>query len=559
MMYKHRKQDSLFYVGSETGKEFFKHLQILVLDMFRSDCPIFMPIEYSNIVELRLDNNIISYEKIGDSKYNLVDKFAANGGPPIVLAMGAWAKANGSHYKMRLNRWDRRTDLMGTKFINTLWEAPDNRHRAYFHYSRNGTIIGSGGTLQEQVSYITDRLNLTVETTNETRMIDGKPREIWCHELMNGVRNHTTNICSGGYFSMYPWKITTEPPTKFEFTLLAGVETENNLDAWVYINVFGLSQWILYLSALAVTSFVMLISQILLDENFQRPPIIEQFAMTYLFLLQQGNHPASKHLAKRILSVTLSMVTLLVFVYYTNDITAKMTAGSTSTHVRNFEDVLDGGYKVIVVDGVSRALGLLHKSKENTAKHSVYKLYIEEDHKKILEYKHAIKNGRFEEAEKIELPNWHAATQENYDWAEKQITMDKKTLWYCTKGCASDAISKGKIIALPMDDATKSYSGLLVTQDSEFIPVIRHYVLKGLETGIFQRIELSLLKHCIARDNKVCRPFSRPGIKIGMTEPAPLGINNVMFPFSLIVAGLFTSISIAIVEKLIKMVRTITH
>ena len=48
--------------------------------MFRSDCPVFMPLEYSDIVELRLDSHIIFYEQHGDGGYNLVDKFAVNGG-----------------------------------------------------------------------------------------------------------------------------------------------------------------------------------------------------------------------------------------------------------------------------------------------------------------------------------------------------------------------------------------------------------------------------------------------------------------------------------------------
>ena len=556
MMYKHRKQDSLFYVGSETGKEFFKHLQILVLDMFRSDCPIFMPIEYSNIVELRLDNNIIFYEKIGDSKYNLVDKFSANGGLPIVLAIGTWEKAKGLHYKKRLNRWDRRTDLMGTKFVNTLWEDPDNRHRAYFHYNSNGEIIGSGGTLQDHLFYITDRLNLTVETTNETRVIDGKPREIWCDVL---AKDGMIDICSGGYSSSSLSQtaiIITEPPNKFQYTLLAGVETENNLDVLVYINVFGLSQWILFCSALAVISLWMPVSQMLLDDNYQRPPISEQFAMTYLFLLQQGNHPTRKHLAKRISSLTLSMVTLLVFIYYSNDITAKMTAGSASHPVRNFQDVIDGEYKVIVIDGNGRALGLLKDSKENTAKHSVFKLYFEEDYKNFRKWDEARDEGKFDDAEGIKLANWIAASDENYDWAEKQIMTDKKTLWYCTKECAFESINGGKVIALPMDDATNDYTGFLTSARSEYIPVIRHYVQKAHETGISQRIELSVLKNCIERDNKVCRPYSRPVIKIGLTEPGPLGLNNAMFPFSLLGAGLIISFVIATVEKLTKMVRT---
>ena len=89
-------------------------------------------------------------------------------------------------------------------------------------------------------------------------------------------------------------------------------------------------------------------------------------------------------MAKRIISLTLSMVTLLVFVYYANDITAKMTAGSPPHPVRNFQDVLDRGYEVIVVGSLE--ISLLKNSKEGSAKHSVFKLYYEEDWETILDF-----------------------------------------------------------------------------------------------------------------------------------------------------------------------------
>ena len=89
--------------------------------MFRSEIPIFLPIEHSDVVELRLDNNIIFYQTYEEGKFNLVDKFTVKGGPVITSVMGAFDMTKGLSLEKRTNRWDRRTDLMGAEFIN-YWE-----------------------------------------------------------------------------------------------------------------------------------------------------------------------------------------------------------------------------------------------------------------------------------------------------------------------------------------------------------------------------------------------------------------------------------------------------
>ena len=132
---------------------------------------------------------------------------------------------------------------------------------------------------------------------------------------------------------------------------------------------------------------------------------------------------------------------------------------------------------------------------------------------------------------------------------------DKKKLWYCTNLCSTSALHDGRIVALPMDDAVNDYNGHNLRANSEYLPVFKHYVLKAFETGIFQRIELEgEPKACIARYNKVCRSWMRPAIKVGMTEPSPLGITNLMFLFSLLGGGFILSSAIAMVERVIKLV-----
>ena len=95
MLYHKRKQDSLFFIGTQNHKDFIELLLAIVPEMFRSDCPIFVPMEYSNSVELRLDHNIVFFEDNRDEGYQLVDKFAVQGDPVIALGMGTWDRSNG--------------------------------------------------------------------------------------------------------------------------------------------------------------------------------------------------------------------------------------------------------------------------------------------------------------------------------------------------------------------------------------------------------------------------------------------------------------------------------
>ena len=171
MLYYQRKQDGIIFVGNRTHKDMLDMLQSVVPDMFRSDCPIFLPIGYSRTVEMKLDNNIVFYENQVHGRYSLIDKFTVNGGPEIIKEIGTW-DINGINMKQKMNRWDRRTDLMGAKFVNTLYENKVGSN-ALFIYDSNGAIIGSRGHYQDQLLYSLERLNVTIETRDESEEIDG--------------------------------------------------------------------------------------------------------------------------------------------------------------------------------------------------------------------------------------------------------------------------------------------------------------------------------------------------------------------------------------------------
>ena len=545
MLYEQRRQDSVLI--TDINSDLLAHLTMLVPSMFRSNSPIFMPLEFSNKVELKLDSNIIFYEEKGHGKFNMVDKFAVNGGQPLVLQMGTWDEINGAKLEMRVNRWDRRTDLMGATFLNTLWP---NDKWADFIYDNNGTIIGSKGWFQEKLFYITDRLNMQVKIREEVILIEGNPTEKLCDGDGGLLLLNLTDVCSGGMpitfrssdGFMFDMPIATD---RRDHTLLAGTPSGTAPDAWVYIEIFDFPQWLIFFSIMLVISLAMLFMEALSDAG-SGTRSYEGITMTLMFSIQQGSHPERRHMsAQRVLALTTSMLTLLVFIYYSNDITAKMTAGSPPIPVRTFDDVLERGYKVIVVG--QHHPTLLRESKTGTAKHSVYKLFFEEDLGIIDKYFDAMNqktHEQFMEEGGEALPEWYDWTQENFVSAVTQIINDPKTLWYCGNNCFPQAIMEGKVVALDMDDTLKTWGGFYLRPNSEYLSVFNHYLLKAFETGILQKLD------------NFWNAETKPVFKIGINEPEPLGINNVMFLFSLLGASIIISLVLATVENLVKKLMT---
>ena len=538
MLYKYRKQDSVFFIGE--NKELLRNLALLEPSMFRSSCPVFMPLGLSDAIDLRLDTNILFYKNI-NVEYHLVDKFSVNGGAGIELNVAFWDERDGLKVEMRVNRWERRTDLMGATFLNTLWHTTN---WAEFIYNDSGSIIGSKGWFQEKLFYITDRLNLTVKIREEIIVIEDKPTQVLCDRLL--IMN-LTDVCSGGMPIKFPrigvmfaMPIATDHRA---MTLIAGVPTGTAPDAWVYLDVYDLSQWVILISILIVISLGLsiLARSKKYPRDSRRPSVFEGFELTCMYFIQQGSHPGYGHLtAKRVLTLTTSMLTFLVFVYYSNDITAKMTAGSPPIPVRTFEDVLDRDYKVILVGTYS--YDLLAKAKVGSAKHSVFKLYFEKYDEKVRAYENALEMKTKEQlSDEIKWYDW---TQHNIDRAYETIIADQKTLFYCHSSCHSDAVEKGQVIALKMDDTHYTLGGYWLREDSEYLSVFNYYLLKAFETGILQRLDM------------VWNHDTKPEIKIGLTEPEALSINNVMFPFSLLGVSIIISTIIVGLEKMVKLLGT---
>ena len=557
-LYTSGRQDGIIIVGNETHHGWIGKVSArvpmmnqpgawLVPLLFRSNYPVFMPIKMWNMVELKLDSNILFYE-MKDSYCNLIDIFAVNNGGPIRTQFGTWAAGKGLQFSEKENRLERRTDLMGATFINTLRYAGE---LADFTYDENGRINGSKGWSQELLFHLIGSFNLTVETRDQT-ILGG----LCDHSLERGL----ADVCS--VVQMIAWSPHPRPHEfpialmQHEQTLLAGVPQGTAPDVWVYFEVFGFNQWSTFLSCLLAISMALPFSYALVrkcspeSEEFHS---YESVGMTCLFIIQQGSHPGVEQAAsRRVLAITTSILAMLVFIYYSNDITSKMTAGPPPVPVNTFEDVLFHNYKVIIVGNLH--FRILMTSKRGSAKEAVYWKYFKEEGKNILNYQKYVQHHyrKDREMRTIDqfiadgghaLPEWYDNTQKNLDHAADQIISDPKTLFYCARECLDNQIVDGRVVPLKMYDTYRVFSSFSLRHNSEYLPLFNHRILKALETGILHRMK-----------KKQDIPMPTP-LKIGLTEPEPLGINNVMFPFCLMGAVMFLSLIVAVIENAVELAK----
>ena len=310
-------------------------------------------------------------------------------------------------------------------------------------------------------------------------------------------------------------------------TLIAATPKGVSLNMWVYVGVFGVYQWAIFIILLVLIVMGLTVNHALSDDqsgrefgtkrgsskNYQLNSASSALAMVCLFTIQMGSHTNSKKLAPRLLTLTMSTLTLLFFVFYTGDITAEMTSGPSDIPIRTFEDVLHHNYKVI---SYSPYFGnILASSKPGSAKLEVY--------------------------------NYHFEMKKDGDEAMNAVIQDSesKTLFYSYPSylmpvTPSEKMLTDQLFALKMDDYVYGFTGLGLPKDSEFLQIFNHYILKAMEGGEFKRLFRSYYIDLFTKEN-----FEMP-------EPQPLGSNNVMFCYICLGFAICLSLIKVILEFMIK-------
>ena len=527
MIHQMGRQDGVVFASSPGNEQLLRETARIVPSLFTSNIPVFMPKEYSTMIKLRLDSNIIFYVKSAETEYDLVDIFAIKHGASIQLKLGKWDVEGGMRLFSSMCRWGRRTDLKVADLVNSLDSFTPNW--AELIKDHNGNIIGSRGFFQEQLFYITDMLNLSIRTIEYPFGSKLLENGSWTHGRGLFQRKQVDVASYGAtidWSTCIEWSIHDCPfaTYKAEETLVAASITGTTQNMWVYVQVFGILQWTIFLTLL----ILMVVGLSLINhfseersvktfgtkrggsqEHYQLDSIASGIALVFLYSIQMGSHTRTKTYATRLLTLVISMLTFLTFVYYTTDITAKMTSGPPNHPVENFEDVLYHGYNVIVATSFYR--WLLATAPTESAKHEVYKKYIHNTNE-------------------IEMYDKNEAYK-------KVATEDKTLLFVETTALLDKEANPYDLEALNLEDAGKIYLTLTLHKDSEFLQIFNYYILKGHEHGIYKKLFKKYHMELFTKEH------------FGMMEPQPLGANNVMFTFIWLCFAACVSFLVAVAEK----------
>ena len=112
-------------------------------------------------------------------------------------------------------------------------------------------------------------------------------------------------------------------------TLIGSSSGGKVLDMWVYLGVFGLDQWFILAAILAIIVLIFMLMPHI-GKPKQEPSFVDKasegMSTVFLYTMQLGGHPKESSMGKRVLLLTVSLLTLCIFAYYTQDVTAQMTS-----------------------------------------------------------------------------------------------------------------------------------------------------------------------------------------------------------------------------------------
>ena len=382
--------------------------------------------------------------------------------------------------------------------------------------------------LPMRMSYVSfPRLNLTVRTVEAPQAL-GAPSEngSWtgCIGMLQRGEIDVDSYGRGIHFN--PLVDYPSPAYRVPRVMIATIPEGAAPNMWVYLRVFGVTQWGIYLGTLVLIGIGMFFINMVRSEKesisfgskrgyrdqyeLNAPP--SYVALVYLYTIQMGSHTTADKTAARIASLTLSILAFVIFAFYTTDITAEMTSGPPTIPVRNFDDIIRHDYKVILSSSYLKKI--LASEEPGTAKHTVYKTYVE--------------------------PRGKLMTMGE---AFKELSMDPKTLYYSCKCAMANKRARPyqkQLVAISLDDDGDAFSSFLLLRESEFLPLFNYYMLKlhehGIEKWIYKR------HHMVFFTNE----------QFGMTEVLPLGYDNVMFTFMCLGIGICISLLSAAFERMVK-------
>ena len=436
-----------------------------------------MPLDFLPMIPLRLDNNIFFYDGNMSSGFNVYDSYAVKGMNPITTKILEWNNVEESDSKMLIRSMESRSNLTGgvLKVLNAVINPSG---RAIFNHALYDLQSKMNFTIQKSMSkekrwgakYDNGTWNgmIGLIIDNEIDLVAGLMR--------NKERETVVDFC---------W-----PSDQLTITLIAPKTAVPRINIGAYVDVFPATAWIVGLVTLIVAALCFSLSS--------HESIVQGLTLMWRLFLQIGYDLPSRGNATRAILLTAALCFNLVFIYYSSELTADMTAEPQPLSIRSFEDVERLGYRVALKSGLGgMAYRLLRTAKNGSAMRRIYE-------------------------------NKNFIIRQSIEELRKDIESDEKILAFSCAECLN-------LNALDIREAIIRDQHFAFKKDSEFTALFHHYLLKMQESGI-----LDILHKRRGNRNQ----------DYGMSEPIILGFDNLFFPFGCLALGIVVTVPVLLAENI---------
>ena len=210
--------------------------------------------------------------------------------------------------------------------------------------------------------------------------------------------------------------------------------------------------------------------------------------------LQMSYEILTPNKTTKALLLVSAMCLNVVFIYFSCDLTTRMTVEPPKLNIRSFEDVIKNGYKVITEDEEWEELAEAPSGsamKEVATNHIIH-LFHDEEEDEALE---GFFDGQYGD----------------------------RVLLYGVHDPYSDDEFEKQLIGLDIEEATTKYASIALQKDSEFKEIFNYHIMKLFEMGVVDRLRR---KYLFRHDEDY-----------GLLDAVSLGYENLFFPFGIMAMG----------------------
>ena len=324
----------------------------------------------------RLDTKLYLYDHF-ENKTMLQEIYKAKGNS-IINTIGTCRENLGLSVPLP-NMWDRRKNFGGMTIRVATLSLPI-LHELY--YDESGKYItGGDGFLIQPLKILAEELNFTIKFIQS---VDGK----WGGVDINGTWDGLIGMLVRGEVDVAAailsqtkerHKVTTFSTQLLEgdITLMSQRSTERESRFWIYLQIFPMSVWLLcgvMVGSIAVGFTTINISGINYLHDTYDPEkfnLLNGFGLALSFFRQIYYEVNVQSISTRMFFIISAVSTYIIFVHYITYLTAVSTSGTEESSIHSFEDVINGGYKVLVVENTAEHR-VLREAKPGSYMHQVY-------------------------------------------------------------------------------------------------------------------------------------------------------------------------------------------